>query len=39
VLRSGDTCLAGQPQRDLFPGLHAVVVGLLKPGTTRDDSL
>lgn len=30
VPRSGDTCLAGQPQRDLFPALHAVVVGLLR---------
>ena len=30
VLRSSDAGLAGQPQRDLLPGLHAVVVGLLR---------
>ena len=30
MLRRGDAGLAGQPQRDLLPGLHAVVVGLLR---------
>src|SRR5438105_4923291 len=30
MLGRGDTSLSGQPQRDLFPGLHAVVVSLLR---------
>jgi hypothetical protein len=37
MLRGGDAGLAGQPQRDLLPGLHAVAVGL--PREFRDGKM